>query len=217
MDIEKARFNMVQQQIRPCKVSDTRVLEAIQSTPREAFVPKEYASEAFTDMAISLPHGQQMLTPQEEARMLQALNIQPHESVLEIGTGSGYMTALLAKLGHDVTSIDIFSDFSETAQAKLNDQKLANISLKVGDAANGWDDGSPFDVVLITGSLMMLPKNFKSIVKEKGRLIGIFGQEPTMKMTLFTRLNDDAWQEKHLFETQVPRLVNAKEPDEFVF
>lgn len=217
MDIEKARFNMIQQQIRPCNVVDDHVLDALQSTPREEFVPAEHAKEAFMDIAIPLPHGQKLLTPLDEARILQALAIQPDESVLEIGTGSGYMTALLAKLANKVTSVDIFADLSETAHAKLNDHGISNVTFKVGDACQGWDADGDFDVVVITGSLLELPTAFKSAVKKGGRLLGIFGEEPTMQVRLFKKLSDDAWQNQCLFETQAPRLVNAKAPEEFVF
>lgn len=217
MNIEQARINMLGQQLRTWDVLDQHVLDIMGSTPREDFVPPIYRNEAYADMAIPLDHSQIMFTPKEEARLLQALAIKPTESVLEIGTGSGYMTALLARLARQVYSVDIFADFTEQARQKLRALTLSNIELWTGDAAHGWVQKAPYDVIIITGSMYALPASFRNCLKPGGRLVVILGEAPAMEAMLIARDKNNQWSEASLFETVVPALINAVEPPAFVF
>ncbi|NOX93175.1 MAG: protein-L-isoaspartate O-methyltransferase [Gammaproteobacteria bacterium] len=214
---EQARFNMIEQQIRPAEVLDQRVLEVISNTPREAFVPANYRDLAFSDINIPLPNGQMMMKPIMEGRLLQALNIQPEDSILEIGTGSGYFTALLARLGKQVHSIEIDADIMATAQERLATRGIDNVTLLQGDAAQGWDQDGPFDVIAITGSLPILPGSIQQQLTVGGRMVAIVGQSPVMQVFLITRVSETEWNSKCLFETDFPALVNAEQPSAFVF
>jgi protein-L-isoaspartate(D-aspartate) O-methyltransferase len=215
MNIEQARTNMLTQQLRTWEVLDQTVLDLITHIPREHFVPAAYANLAFADTNIPLAHEQVMLTPREEARILQTLNISPTDHVLEIGTGSGYMTALLASLAAQVDSVDLFADFTQSAAEKLSALNITNTTLLTGDAARGWKGN--YDVVVITGSLAELPASFYQCVKSGGRLFAILGQAPAMEATLFTQATPNHWQEKKIFETVVPPLLNSLGPTKFVF
>lgn len=217
MNIEHARTNMITQQLRTSAVLDQQVLDVIAHTQREQFVPQTYHNLAFADMYIPLSHGQVMLTPREEARLIQALKITTEDKVLEVGTGSGYMTALLAQLSHWVTSIDLFPDFTRDAHLKLMAHNIANVTLVTANAAQGWDDGGIYNVIAITGSLPFLPKSFQQILKPGGRLFAILGEAPTMTATLFTHNLDGEWVEEKIFETVVPPLLQAIEPSRFIF
>lgn len=217
MDTERARFNMIEQQIRPAEVLDSRVLDTIAATPREAFVPANYRELAFSDTNIPLGHGQVMMKPILEARLLQALDVQPTDKILEIGTGSGYFTALLAKLGNHVHSVEIYPELLEHARVKLAAQHISNVSFHQGDAARGWDQGNPFDVIAITGSLPLLPESFQRSLTVGGRLGVIVGTAPAMEVRLITRIAEDQWTSESLFETVLPALVNAEQPPAFVF
>lgn len=214
---EQARFNMVEQQIRPAEVLDQRVLEVVAHTPREAFVPADYRDLAFSDINIPLPNGQVMMKPIMEGRLLQALNIQPEDAILEIGTGSGYFTALLAKLGKHVHSVEIDADTMAAARQRLTAQGIDNITLLQGDASHGWDQGGPFDVIAITGSLPVLPESFQQQLTIGGRMVAIVGQSPVMQALLITRTSEAEWTTKSLFETDFPVLINAEQPPAFVF
>ncbi len=214
---ETARFNMIEQQIRPAEVLDTHVLEIIASTPREDFVPGAYHELAFSDVNVHLPHGQQMMKPIMEGRLLQALDIQPSDKILEIGTGSGYFTALLAKLGAQVYSVDIENDFVSAAQQKLNAHGINNVTISQGDAAHGWDQDGSFDVIVITGSLPILPNSFQQQLTVGGRMVAIVGQSPVMEVLLITRVDEGQWYHKQLFETDFPALSNAEQPPAFHF
>ena len=216
-DIEQARFNMIEQQIRPAEVLDQHVLTTIANTPREAFVPANYQGLAFSDINIPLPNGQVMMKPIMEARLLQALNIQATDSILEIGTGSGYFTALLAKLGGRVQSVEIDASVMAAAQQKLDAQGIANVTLAHGDAAHGWDQGGPFDVIAITGSLPVLPDSFQQQLNIGGRMVAIVGQSPVMQVLLITRIAETQWSTECLYETDFPALINAEQPQAFVF
>lgn len=216
-DIEQARFNMVEQQIRPAEVLDMRVLEAITNTPREAFITADYQGLAFSDINVPLANGQVMMKPIMEGRLLQALNIQATDSILEIGTGSGYFTALLAKLGGQVQTVEIDASVMASAQEKLNAQGINNVTLTHGDAAQGWDQTGPFDVIAITGSLPILPESFQQQLNIGGRMIAIIGQSPVMQVLLTTRVAEAQWSTESLFETDFPALINAEQPQAFVF
>jgi protein-L-isoaspartate(D-aspartate) O-methyltransferase len=213
---QQAKTNMLTQQIRAVGVLDDFILQIIASTPRELFVPTEYREFAFADMNIPLGHEQVMLAPDEEGRILQALQIQPHETVLEIGTGSGYMTTLLAKMAKHVESVDYYAEFTQSAQKKIVAMGLDNIHLVTADAAEEYATSSNYDVVVITGALPFLPEAYKKLIKLEGRLLSIVGQAPAMEAVLMTR-RANTWEEKTLFETVVPYLVHAKRPSAFTF
>jgi len=216
VNTEQARFNMIEQQIRPADVLDQRVLKLISSMPREDFVPESHYNLAFIDANVPLDHGQIMMTPILEAKLLQALNVQTQDTVLEIGTGSGYLTALLAKLAKQVVSVDIFADLSAKAAEKLAKHGIQNVTLEVGDAASGWGS-TAYDVIAITGSLPVLPEIFKQSLNIGGRLFTIVGDAPSMECSLFTRMNENEWTEEVLFETDIKSLINAQQPQRFVF
>lgn len=217
MDFDSARFNMIEQQIRPAEVLDKAVLDVITNTPREAFVPQAYRNLAFVDTAIPLGHGQCMMTPIQEGKMLQALQVKKTDKILEVGTGSGYLTALLAKLGDHVFSVDMFQDFVSHAQNNLTNCGISNVTLEVGDASNGWESHAPYDVIAITGSLPLPPESFKHCLAVGGRLCAIIGDAPVMECTLITRSGDNEWKEEGIYETEVAPLINAPEPQRFVF
>lgn len=221
MDFEKARFLMVEQQIRTWEVLDQDVLDLLFAVKRENFVPVAYRSLAFVDMEIPLDHQQTMMTPKLEARILQEVAPKSDERVLEIGSGSGYLTALLAKQAESVISIDIFQDFSLAAAAKLARIGVTNVHLKTGDAAesavNILASHETFDVIVLTGSVPMLPKAYLDMLNLDGRLFAVVGDAPAMKATLFTKTGDTAFTTDDLFETVLMPLVNAKQPSRFEF
>ncbi len=215
MNLENARFNMIEQQIRPWEVLDQQVLDLLNKLPREDFVPERYRKLAYMDTTISLGNDQVMMPPRVEARILQALNVHPDETVLEVGTGSGYVTALLASLGDHVYSVDINAEMTRTAGEKLADRGISNVTLETGDAARGWDAHAPYDVIVITGSLPLLPTSFKRTLKEGGRLVAVVGDSPVMEVVLITRVGESEWAQETLFETDLPALINAPEPERF--
>lgn len=217
MNIEQARFNMVEQQVRTWHVLNARVLEILGQVRREAFVPAALANLAFADTAIPLGHGQQMLPPREAARLVQALDLKDSDTVLEVGTGSGYVTALLATLAKHVYSVDIQPDFVTHAREVLAQEGFKNVSIEVGDAATGWDHHGPYDAIAITGSLQSLPEAFKKSLKVGGRLFCVLGDAPNMAATVFRRVGPEEWQQETLFETVVPRLLNAPMASSFRF
>ncbi len=216
MNIEQARFNMVEQQIRTWEVLDQRVLDLVGQMRREEFVPPQYRDLAFADIMIPLGHGQVMMEPKVEARLLQALSIAPTDVILEIGTGSGFFTALLAQLGKHVYSVDIMPDFTESAQRRLVGHGIRNVTLETGDAANGWDKHGPYDVIAITGSLPAIPKAFDLSLKPGGRMVAIAGTAPVMEAILVMRDAREGWGRESLFETNMPALLHLAQP-RFVF
>ena len=229
MDIQQARFNMVEQQIRTWEVLDQGVLDVLFTVKREDFVPPAYRALAFVDMEIPLHQaddheigrGQTMMSPKLEARILQSVAPQPQDRVLEIGTGSGYLTALLAATAGHVTSIEIFAAFSARAASALAQARIHNVALKVGDAAN-----SPrsligaldhFDIIVFTGSVPMRPIAYLDFLKPGGRLFAIVGDAPAMKATVTTKSEDGSFASVELFETVVAPLINAQQPSRFHF
>lgn len=219
MNYEQARFNMVEQQIRPWEVLDQQVLQVILHTPREDFVPAAYRSLAFADTNIPLGQGQVMMIPSVEGRLLQALTLQKTDKVLEIGTGSGYLTACLAKLAGHVESVDIFPGFTESAAKKLAAHGISNVNLASGDAAEGWNSGGQYDAIAVTGSVPVIPESYKKALTVNGRLFVIVGDTsmPIMSAHLVTRVTESQWVQESLFETSIPPLLNAKKPRTFVF
>jgi len=216
IDIEQARFNMIEQQVRPWDVLDQRVLDVMSATPREDFVPEKYRSLAFADINIPLGHDQVMMAPKTEGRLLQVLDVQAGDSVLEIGTGSGYLTACLSRLGNHVTSVEIFPEFREAAAAKLAAHGYRNVTLRDADAANGIGSDTRYDVIAVTGSLPLLHRQFHDNLAVGGRLFVIDGIPPVMEALLITRIDERNWSRESLFETSLPPLLHAVQPHRFV-
>jgi len=217
MNLEQARFNMIEQQIRPWDVLDDRVLEVLSSTPREDFVPEKYRTLAFVDICVPLPHDQCMLPPKLEGKLLQSLTLKDDDSILEIGTGSAYLTACLARMGSQVHSIDLFEDFIDAAGERLKRHDIRNVTLEAGDAANGWSGEQRYDAIAVTGSLPVLHRGFHELLNPGGRLFVITGTPPVMQALLITRVSEREWNRESLFETAIPPLVNAPQPDLFTF
>ena len=221
MDIEQARFNMVEQQIRTWEVLNPAVLDLLFTVRREDFVSAAYRSLAFADMEIPIGHAQLMMAPKMEARILQELDLKPTDRVLEIGTGSGYLTALLAKRAASVTSVEYFEDLSREAAARLAQADIANVHLKVGDAADhpcaAIAAPEQFDAIVFAGSVPMPPRGWLDALAPGGRLFAIVGDAPVMKAMLFTTAGANTYASRELFETVVPPLINAPQLSRFSF
>jgi protein-L-isoaspartate(D-aspartate) O-methyltransferase len=214
---EKARFNMIEQQIRPWDVLDPETLELLENIPREQFVPEGHRELAYADIGIPLAHGQVMMHPIVEARMLQALELNKGDNVLEIGTGSGYVTSMLAAASSHVTSVDINPDFISEAGKRLAEHNIKNVTLECGDASQGWKSDEAFDAIVITGSLPNLPESYAALLNRGGRIFAIIGEAPVMHATLLRRTDDGDLISEQLFETELPALINASKPSAFVF
>ncbi len=221
MNTEKARFNMIQQQIRPWEVLDPEVLALLSVVKREEFVPANHRDLAFADVEIPLKAnavpGQTMLAPRVEARLLQELAIRNTDKVLEIGTGSGYMAALLAAKAEFVYTVEIDAELVEMARRNLQRAGVANVSVDLGDAAQGWSLYAPYDVIVVSASMPLLPQALLRQLKIGGRLVAIVGEEPTMEAQLVKRTEENAFSTVNLFETVVAPLVNAQQREKFVF
>ena len=216
-DAERARFNMVEQQIRTWEVLDQNVLDLLFKVRREDFVPEAYRALAFADLEIPIGHGESMLQPKVEARIVQELAIGSADRILEVGTGSGYMTALLARSGAHVYSVDIVEEFTRTAAAKLAEHGIANVTLETGDAARGWVKQAPYDVIVLTGSTPVLAEEIQQSLKPGGRLFAVVGEAPVMEARLVTCAATGAYGTASLFETCIPKLRNAPQPVRFTF
>lgn len=214
-DIAFSRQQMIDQQLRAWEVFDSRVLCAFDEIPREAFVPERFKGMAFADSAIPLGHGETMMAPNIEGRMLQALAVGPTDRILEIGTGSGWVTALLATLGAEVLSLDIVPEFTAAAGQKLAAAGIKNAALETRDAARLATDGAGFDVIAVTGSLPLYIPMFEALLNPNGRLFVIVGEPPVMEARLVQRGPDGAMASESLFETQVPALRNFPRPSRF--
>lgn len=221
MDMEHARFNMIEQQIRPWNVMDAHVLELLAVVKREDFVPLAHKAMAFVDMEIPLreggARGQVMLAPRVEARLLQDAAVQKHEKVLEIGAGSGYMAALLAHRAQRVLSLEIEPELARTARANLQKAGIHNAEVLELDGAAGVKGDGPFDVVVLSGSVAEVPQILLAQVKIGGRLIGVVGDEPMMYATVLTRTGESTWTSVQPWDTVVPRLLNFQAPSKFKF
>ncbi|MDS4019706.1 MAG: protein-L-isoaspartate O-methyltransferase [Candidatus Competibacter sp.] len=207
-NFEQARFNMIEQQIRPWDVLDQRVLDTIASVPREDFVPERYRNLAFSDIAIPLGHGEVMLKPNVEGRILQALAVRSTDNVLEVGTGAGYLTACLARLAASVVSVDIVPEFVEVARQRLKDRGLHNVVLHVGDASRGWGEHR-YNAIAVTGSVTAIDEIWRQSLSLGGRLFVVVGQPPVMEALLITRVGEREWVRESLFDTELPPLRNA--------
>jgi protein-L-isoaspartate(D-aspartate) O-methyltransferase len=217
MNIEQARFNMIEQQIRTWEVLDQDVLSLLSVVKREDFAPPAYRSLAFVDTQVPLPHGQSMLEPKVEARLLQELAVQRHERVLEIGAGSGYMAALLAHKAQHVTTVEIVPDLAHLASENLKRAWVMNATVVTADASAGLTVDGPFDVIVLSGSVAEVPRALISQLKPGGRLTAVVGQLPIMRAVLMTRGQDAGHASVELFDTVAPRLVGFGEPSRFVF
>ena len=231
MNYEQARFNMIEQQIRPWEVLDSQILSLLALLKREDFVPPAHKALAFADMEIPLSADLQknpdqcMLTPKVEARILQDLAVQKHEKVLEIGTGSGYMAALLGHRAQQVISMEIDSDLAETARVNLKKAGIYNTEVRTGDGAAKIAQSvsssdplrGPFDVIVLSGSVFEVPATLLALLKVGGRLSAIVGEEPMMRATLITRVAESAWRTTQAWDTVAPRLKNFPVPSRFQF
>ena len=216
MDIEQARFNMIEQQIRTWEVLDQDVLDLLFAVRREDFVPAAYKLLAFADLEIPLGDGEKMWAPKMEARVIQELKLTSGESVLEIGTGSGYLTALLASLGARVTSVEINSRLSSEARAKLARAKIESVELEIGDGARGWGNGT-YDTIVLTGSTPVLPDAFVRQLNPGGRLFAVVGEPPVMMARVGRWIAPGALTNRIVFETSLEPLTNATTPAHFEF
>ena len=217
MNIEQARFNMIEQQIRPWEVLDPQVLDLLFVVKREDFVPAAYRNLAFADLEIPLGSGQVMLAPRIEARLLQELGIQKTDKVLEIGTGSGYMAALLAARAEHVVTVECRPELADFARQNLDRAGVANVAVEVGDGANGWSQRGPYDVILVSGSVPTLPDALLKQLRVGGRLAVVVGEAPVMEAQLITCVADGIYNTVNLFETVTPALDSIAAKSGFAF
>jgi protein-L-isoaspartate(D-aspartate) O-methyltransferase len=216
MNTDFARQQMIEQQVRAWDVLDVNVLNALKEVPREHFVSEEFGALAFADSEIPIGHGQMMMTPTVEGRVLQALGLAGGEKVLEIGTGSGFLTAVLATLSTHVTSIDIYDDFLDVAKGRLAENHIENVELLNMDGTKELP-GKGFDAIAVTGSLQTFDARLVDALNPGGRLFVIVGDAPAMAATLVTRFDEDNWQSDTLFETELAPLINGALPPQFSF
>ncbi len=217
MNQEQARFNMVEQQVRTWDVLNPIVLDVLHNVPREKFVPDAYSGLAYADTEISLGHGQLMDKPLISARLLQELDVQAGDKVLEIGTGSGYLTALLAQLASHVVSIEKNATFTENACRALKELNVENTTLITGDAIDGCNENAPYDCIACSASFPeQVPEALLTNLKIGGRMFAIIGQSPLMEATLITRVSETAWEHNVLFETETPSLLGLTATEKFV-
>ncbi len=217
MNLEQARFNMVEQQVRTWEVLDHAVLDLMERAPRDAFVPPEYRALAYADICVPLAHGEVMLPPRLEARLLQALQLESADRVLEIGTASGYLTHLLAALAGHVVSMEIHEDLLDGARQRLEAHGTFNVTLDCADGLRGRPAGAPYDAIAVTGSVPVLEEHFQNQLSIGGRMFVVVGEEPVMEARLVRRTAADQWVSESLFETVIPPLVGAPRPPRFVF
>ncbi|HXM81915.1 MAG TPA: protein-L-isoaspartate O-methyltransferase [Burkholderiales bacterium] len=218
MNLEQARFNMVEQQIRTWEVLDQDVLDLLYLVPREEFVPPRHRAVAFSDMHLPLGEDERMWEPKMEARVLQELTIRKStDRVLEVGTGSGYLTALLAHRAAHVYSVEIKPKLAEFGRRNLERHGADNITLELGDAARGWSQHAPYEVIVLTGSTPVLPRAFLDQLAVGGRLFAVVGEAPAMAGRLVVCTETGAYHSTDLFETVVAPLVNAEQPSRFRF
>ncbi|HTH80420.1 MAG TPA: protein-L-isoaspartate O-methyltransferase [Ramlibacter sp.] len=216
-DLERARFNMIEQQIRPWDVLDLQILDLLSHVRREDFVPLAHKALAFVDMQVPLPGGSRMLEPKVEARMLQDLKLMAHEKVLEVGTGSGYMAALLSHRAQRVISLEIKPELAKFARENLQRAGITNVDVREADGSNGLASESPFDAIVLSGSVAEVPASILSQLKVGGRLAAITGCEPIMRFTLITRTGETTYTTAQPWDNNAPRLANFPEPSKFTF
>jgi protein-L-isoaspartate(D-aspartate) O-methyltransferase len=217
MNIEQARFNMIEQQIRPWDVLDQDVLNLLSIVKREHYVPAAYVDLAFVDFEIPLPNDQHMLAPRVEARVLQELAVKKHESVLEIGAGSGYMAALLASRAQKVLTVEIDPELAGFARANFVKNSVLNAEVALGDGARGWSANAPYDVICVSGGLPVVPQDLLEQLKVGGRLAAFVGTAPVMEAQIITRIDEKQYRIASVFETYVEPLQNAVQLPRFKF
>jgi protein-L-isoaspartate(D-aspartate) O-methyltransferase len=217
MNLEQARVNMVEQQIRTWEVLDQDVLDLLYVVPREEFVPEKHRAFAFSDLEIPIGEGERMWTPKMEARILQELAIRKTDRVLEVGTGSGYLTALMSHRAAHVYSVEVKPALAAFGRANLERHGADNVTLEIGDAARGWGSHAPYDVVVLTGSTPLLPRSAVEQLVPGGRLFAVVGEPPVMTGRLVVCTAPGAWRATDLFETVIAPLVNAERPSRFRF
>ena len=217
MNLEQARFNMIEQQIRPWDVLDAEVLHLLSVVKREDFIPLAHKALAFVDMQIPLGQGQFMLAPRVEARMLQDAMVQKHEKVLEIGAGSGFMAALLAHRAQSVITLEINPELAAMARTNLQKAGIHNAEVRQLDGAKGVPAEGPFDVIILSGSVAEVPASLLAGLKTGGRLLAVVGNEPMMRATVITRTGDAEFKTSEPWDTIAPRLLNFPEPSTFSF
>ncbi len=216
--VNDAQINMIKQQCRTWDILNTKILDLLTNTPREAFVPLQYRQVAYADTALPLGHHQHMFAPKEEAKILDKLQVHEKERVWELGTGSGYLTALLARLAKHVDSIDLFQDFVEVAAQKLQKHGIYNVSLEVGDGIAAFKHKLvDYDVIVLTAALKTLPKMFLSRLNQGGRLLAFVGEAHCMQAVLMTKISENNVQTEILFETVVDSLISNEPHEKFVF
>ncbi len=208
MDLNQARFFMVEQQIRPWDVLDPKILDLLQDTPRHLFVEAEQQELAYSDIELPIGSGQTMMHPRIEARLLQAVDIDSSETVLEIGTGSGYLTALIAKQAKAVHTVELYPELQEKAKKRLH--SLNNIQFHTGDGSSNWNDGQTYDVIILTGSVPKIPQAYKEKLSLGGRLCLITGKAPAMQAQMITRVGQQEWETETLFETEISPLITSE-------
>jgi protein-L-isoaspartate(D-aspartate) O-methyltransferase len=216
IDARATRHQMVEQQVRAWSVLDLKVLEVMDRVAREQFVPPAYREVAYADMNVPLDHGQSMLAPKVEGRILQALALQPHDRVLEVGTGSGYLAACLAQLGRSVRSLEIVPALADTARANLERNGVRSVTVETSDAMTLAEEAA-YEVIAVTGSLPVYDPRFERALKDGGRLFVTVGAGPLMDARRITRVGRSDWTRESLFETRIEPLVNAPRPPAFVF
>jgi protein-L-isoaspartate(D-aspartate) O-methyltransferase len=217
MNFEQARFNMVEQQIRPWEVLDQSVLDLLFVVKREEFVPAAYRALAFADVEIPLGHGASMLPPKIEAKMLQELQLRTTDKVLEIGTGSGYTAALLAARAERVCTVEIVPELARAARENLARNRVSGVTVEEGDGARGWAAHAPYDVILLSGSTPVLPQAFLQQLKTGGRLMAVVGEPPVMEAQLITHAGEGVYRTVNVFETNIPPLQHALSRERFQF
>ncbi len=214
-NLNKSHYNMIEQQVRPSDVLEPRVLDALATVMRKDFVADDFVSLAYADTQLPIGFGQTMLSPVVEGRFLQAIDIQPQEQVLEIGTGSGYFTALIAQLAGQVTTVELIAELSEQAQQKLSN--IENIAFHIGDAAQGWDFPDRVDVIIATAAFVDVPDRYKQTLKVGGRMLAVVGIAPAMTAQIIRRTAEREWETETVFETVIPAMINAEPKPEFKF
>ena len=207
MNLDQARFFMVEQQIRPWDVLDPKILDLLMDIPRHLFVESGNEELAYSDIELPIGQNQSMMAPKIEGRLLQALDIDENDTVLEIGTGSGYLTALMASLGRHVTTVELHADIQENAKTRL--ASYENIEFVQGDGVNDWDDGKEYDAIILTGSVDDVPQAYKEKLALGGRLAVVAGKAPAMTAQVITRISNQEWETETLFETNLAPLINS--------
>ncbi len=217
MDTELAKFNMVEQQIRPWNVLDPQILDTVNAVARDNFVPPQYCHQAFADMQVPIGDGQVMMQPKVEARLLQALAPGENELALEIGAGTGYVAALMAHTALEVHTVECREYFVELAKRNLADNHFNNVEVIHADAGKHWQSDIDYHMIFVSGSVIELPDSYREILCVGGRLVAVIGEEPVMNAVLIKRVDINRWETEYLFETLLPPLDNIVQPDRFQF